>query len=405
MSRTEQPDPEADGVWSTLRHLPPSVITLLVGIALSRTGTFIAVFLTLYLTDLGRSPASAGLALTVFGIGSIVGSFASGTVTAWWGARQVIVGSMLLSGSAVLGVAFAADYRVLVALAFAAGLFGQMYRPAAAAMMAALTPPKRLVMVSAAARLGLNVGAALGPMLGVWLLTHSFALMFVVNALTHLAFGLIALFLLPDVRDGEPSESTAAVGYRDVFKDAKYTLVIVAMFLTGFIESQYQAVLPLQILSEGHPAWLYGTIVTLNGAIVIAFELPVTRYTQRLPMRTTIAFGSLFIGAGLALFGLPAGIWVFFAGVLVWTFGEIISAPSVVAYPALAAPSDRHRSRYIGAITTAQIGGYALGPTVGTYLFQVEHAFVWIMCAAVGLVAFLAMWRGVREPEREPSLA
>ncbi|GLI43111.1 MFS transporter [Glycomyces algeriensis] len=401
MSGTRAPEEAADGVWSTLRDLPPSVITLLVGIALSRTGTFIAVFLTLYLTARGHTPASAGLALTVFGVGSIVGSFASGTVTAWWGARQVIVGSMLLSGLAVLGVAFAEDYRLLVALAFAAGLFGQMYRPAAAAMMAALTPPQRLVMVSAAARLGLNVGAALGPMLGVWLLTHSFALMFVVNALTHLAFGLIALFLLPNAREGqESSDEAPAVSYRDVFKDSKYVLVIVAMFLTGFIESQYQAVLPLQILSEGHPAWLYGTIVTLNGAIVILFELPVTRYTQRLPMRTTIAFGSLFIGAGLALFGVPAGIWVCFAGVLVWTFGEIISAPSVVAYPALAAPTDRHRSRYIGAITTAQIGGYALGPAVGTYLFQIEHSFVWIMCAAVGLVAFLAMWRGVREPEQ-----
>lgn len=391
--------PESDGVWTTLRRLPPSVITLLAGIALSRTGTLIAVFLTLYLTDLGHSPASAGLALTVFGIGSIIGSFTSGTVTAWWGARQVIVGSMLLSGAAVLGVAFAEDYRLLVGLAFGAGLFGQMYRPAASAMMAALTPAKRLVMVSAAARLGLNVGAAIGPMLGVWLLTHSFALMFIVNALTHIAFGIIALLLLPDVRDeAEATGATSPVGYKDVLRDGKYTLVIVAMFLTGFIESQYQAVLPLQILAEDHPTWLYGTIVTLNGAIVIAFELPVTRYTQRLPMRTTIAFGSLFIGAGLALFGFPAGIWVFFAGVLVWTFGEIISAPSVVAYPALAAPTDRHRSRYIGAITTAQIGGYALGPAVGTYLFQVEHALVWIMCAALGLIAFLAMWRGVREP-------
>ncbi|THV24503.1 MFS transporter [Glycomyces paridis] len=399
MSRPPATDEDtSDGVWSTLRNLPAPVVVLLTGIALSRTGTFVAVFLTLYLTETGHTPASAGVALTVFGIGSIAGSFAAGTAAARWGARQVITASMLLSGTAVLGVAFASDYRVLIALAFAAGLFGQMYRPAASAMMAALTPARRLVMVSAAARLGLNVGAALGPMIGVWLLTHSFALMFVVNALTHLAFGVLALVLLPDLRDeAEPGE-TAPASYRDVFRDAKFVLVVVAMFLTGLIESQYQAVLPLQILSEGHPAWLYATIVTLNGAIVIAFELPITRYTQRLPMKTTIAFGSLFIGAGLALFGVPAGIWIFFAGVLVWTFGEIISAPAIVAYPALAAPTDRHRTRYIGAITTAQIAGYALGPTIGTALYQLTPTLTWTMCATLGLTAYLLMHRGVREP-------
>jgi MFS family permease len=407
-------DNEPTGVIRTLRELPRPVVVLLVGIALSRTGTFVAVFLTLYLTQIGHSPARAGLALTIFGVGAITGTFASGTATGLLGPRRVIVYSMLLSGLSVAGLAVADSYTTLMLLGACAGLFGQMYRPAAATMMAALTPPKRLVMVSAATRLGLNVGAALGPLLGVWLLSHSFALMFLVNAVTHIGFAVSAMIALPDVgwarpETGHPRQAVTSAGgapaalggranYLDLLRDRRFLLVMLAMFLTGFIESQYQAVLPLEILQRAHPTWLYGAVVALNGALVVLFELPLTRFIQQISMRTTISLGSLFIGLGLAMFGVPAGVWIFFAGVVVWTFGEIISAPSVVAYPALAAPTEGLRSRYIGALTTFQTAGYTLGPAAGTALFQYQSGAVWVMCAVLGVVASLGMWAGVRSP-------
>ena len=394
---------EPTGAIRTLRELPRPVVTLLAGVALSRTGTFVAVFLTLYLTHIGHSPARAGLGLTVFGAGAITGTFVSGTATGLLGPRRVIFGSMLLSGLSVAGLAVADGYVTLMLLGGGAGLFSQMYRPAAATMMAALTPPKRLVMVSAATRLGLNVGAALGPLLGVWLLSHSFALMFLVNAATHIGFAVLTMIALPEVGTGAPKTGRAARGrgrarYLDLLRDRRFLLVMVAMFLTGFIESQYQAVLPLEIIQRAHPTWLYGAVVALNGALVVLFELPLTRFIQRIPMRTTISLGSLFIGLGLAMFGIPAGIWIFFAGAVVWTFGEIISAPSVVAYPALAAPTEGLRSRYIGALTTFQTAGYTLGPAAGTALFQYQSSAVWIMCAGLGLVAFLGMAAGVCSP-------
>ncbi|WKU04445.1 MFS transporter [Micromonospora sp. HUAS LYJ1] len=410
------------GTLQTLRALPRPVIVLLVGIAVNRMGAFLAIFLILYLTSLGFSPAAAGVVLTLYGVGSIVGVFAGGLLSDRIGSRQVIIASTLLSSVAVAAIAFEEDYNWLLVTSLAAGILTAAYRPAASAMLAELTPLHRLVTTTAASRLGLNVGATLGPLIGAWLATHSFTAVFLVNAGTALVFGMVAVFLLPDVRSaGRPGDRSAAeqaattseagtpparsqdapgqvgevLGGRGLFHDRRYLAVLVAMFATALAEVQYQVILPLHLGSQGHPVSLYGIIIALNGAIIIAVELPLTRSVQRLPIRTAIATGSLCIGLGLALFGFAGGVWIFVVGALIWTFGEIVNAPSLNAYPAMAAPVPL-RGRYIGALSAVQSAGYAFGPLLGTTLFQLFGRAAWAVCAVLGVVAFGALWYGVQ---------
>ncbi|WP_431917839.1 MFS transporter [Nonomuraea jabiensis] len=456
------------GVIRTLRELPRPAIVLLFGIALNRMGSFVALFLVLYLTGIGYSPAQAGFVLTGFGVGSIVGTFVGGSVTGRFGARAVIVWSMLLCGLSTAGLAAVTAIVPLLVVGFAAGAFGQMYRPAAATMLAELTPPQRLVMTSAASRFGLNLGAAIGPLLGVWLAAaFSYQVVFVVNALVDLLFAVVVWLVIPAVsghgaredatapgaavspgvaavREGAtvpgdtatlgdtavpgdtatlgdtavpgdtatlgdtavPGDTatlgnTAALGdtarYRDLLRDRRFLLFLAGMFITAVAEVQYQSTLPLEVQQRGYPTALYGAVVALNGALVILVELPLTTLIQRFSMRATVAAGCLLLGVGLGLFGLPFGPWVFILGAVVWTLGEIISAPSIGAYPALAAPTPALRSRYIGALSTCQTAGWAIGPSVGTALFEYVGGAVWVMCAGLGVLAYLGMRAGVRD--------
>ncbi|MGW6504772.1 MFS transporter [Nonomuraea angiospora] len=414
------------GVIRTLRELPRPAIVLLFGIALNRMGSFVALFLVLYLTGLGYSPAQAGFVLTGFGVGSIVGTFVGGSVTGRFGARAVIVWSMLLCGLSTAGLAAVTAIVPLLIVGFAAGAFGQMYRPAAATMLAELTPPQRLVMTSAAGRFGLNLGAAVGPLLGVWLAAaYSYQVVFAVNALVDLLFALVVLLVIPTgtghrapedtavpedpaARDDRAAREDTAAGtdttagtdtarYRDLLRDRRFLLFLAGMFITAIAEVQYQSTLPLEVQQRGYPTALYGAVVALNGALVILVELPLTTLIQRFSMRATVAAGCLLLGVGLGLFGLPFGPWVFILGAVVWTLGEIISAPSIGAYPALAAPTPALRSRYIGALSTCQTAGWAVGPSVGTALFEYVGGAVWLMCAGLGVLAYLGMRAGVRD--------
>jgi MFS family permease len=394
-------------LWRTLRELPRPVILLLVGVSINRMGSLVQIFLILYLTKIGITPARAGLVLTAYGFGSIVGVFVSGGVSDRIGPRQTILAGMCSSAALVALLPLIHAYLPLLVLCAGIGVATQLYRPAALAMLAALTPANRLVIISAAYRLGLNIGVTLAPLLGVALVTYSYTAVFLANAGTSLVFAVVAALTLPDARPeragpqppGEADRSRA--GYRSLLRDRRFLIVIAAMLATALAEAQYQSVLPLQIHARGLPTVLYAGVLAINGAMVIAFELPSTVFVQRLRMRTSIAVGSCLIGFGIALFGIPAGFPIFIIGAVVWTTGEIISAPSISAYPALVA-KPRLRGRYIGALSTSQSLGYAIGPSIGTALYELTGSGVWLMCVALGALAGLGMWTGVTSP-RLPS--
>lgn len=389
---TERPAP---GVWQTLRALPRPVVALLVGVAVNRTGSFVQLFLVLFLLDRGVSPAHAGLGLTAYGIGSVAGVLVGGAVTDAIGPRSTIVASMLSSGVLVGSFGFVHGFVALLPICALAGLCTQVFRPAAAALLAELTPSTRLVMANAIYRFGLNVGSAVGPLLGVFLATRSYTAVFLTDAVTSVLFAVTALVLLPP---GRPRHREIAPGsYAVVARDRRYLLVIAAQFVTSFAEVQYQAVLPLEVRARGLSIAVFGALVSLNAVLVLALELPLTRYVQRAPLRLAIALGSGLIGWGMALFGLRIGLWILVAGTLVWTLGEMISAPSVFAYPALISPAQL-RGRYYAALTASQTAGWALGPGVGAYVFQYHGTAVWSMCAVLGVLAAVGMLGGVLRP-------
>lgn len=399
-------DTQRAGVLRTVRELPRGVAVLIFGIAVNRMGNFVQIFLMLYLTrDGGYSAAQSGTVLTAYGAGAIAGVFVGGSAIDRIGARTAIVGSMAASGLFVAAIpaVYGQPLWLLLVVTCGAGATGQLYRPAATALLADLTPTDQLLMASAAMRLGLNTGAAVGPLLGSLLAQQSYTLVFLANAATSLAFAGVILWLLPrDVGRGKTVTGQAgkagelsptSTGYLPVLRDRRYLLVIAGTFLVAIAEVQYQTVLPLVVTDRGHSDFVYTALVALNAVLVIVTELPLTRRLERVPVRVTMSVGSALIGVGIALFGLPTGLWILVVGTLVWTFGEVVSAPPVSAYPALTAPAHL-RGRYIGLMTTSQSIGYAVGPALGAALFEVGDGAVWIMCGGLGLGAGALLWTG-----------
>ena len=271
-------------------------------------------------------------------------------------------------------------------------------------MLASLIPADRLVITSAAYRLGLNTGVMLAPLLGVALASYSYTALFLADAATSVAFAVVTLVALPTVRAAgaarEPDQTRTAErrsGYLALLADHRFLIVLGAQLAVALAEIQTQSVLPLQIEARRLPTVLYAVVLSVNGFMVILLELPLTAYVQKLPIRLSIAGGCALIGVGISLFGLPAGAWIFIVGAIVWTAGEIISAPSTSAYPALIAPPVL-RNRYIAAMNTSQTLGYAVGPSLGTSVYQFAGSGMWLMCLLLGGLTGLGMWIGVTGP-------
>lgn len=392
----------APSITQTLVRIPGPMWLVLAGMLINRLATFLQLYLVLYLTARGFTAPQAGLALGAYGIGSVVGVLLGGAASDRIGYAWTIVGSMALAGLGTLSLVRLHSLPAIVAVALGIGLMAQMYRPAASALLVERTPEQYHVMVFAVYRMAFNLGTTVGPLLGALLISHSYDLIFYVEAAGQVGFALLALIL---ARSGGSPHSAAGPrtvsqsrSYAAVLKDRRYTLFLLALFLNAVVYIQQTSALPLQLRVDGHSVTFYSSLLSLNAVMVIALELLFTKYVQRLPGRVAVALGIGLVGVGMNLYVAGPAIGICLAATVVWTLGEMIGTPTASAWPARVAP-ERLRGRYIAASQFPFQFGYAVGPVLGVAVWQVSHAAVWWLCGLLTVAAVAAGLTGMAEPE------
>ncbi|MEU5693405.1 MFS transporter [Actinosynnema sp. NPDC020468] len=391
------------GILVTVRESPFAVKALLAGVLVNKLGAFLQVFLVLFMTSREFSDVQGGTALGVYGAGSVLGVLLGGTFADRIGPRLTIVHGMTGTAVLLLGVLYVHVYWALLVAVFAVGVISQLYRPAAAVLLAELTPEHRQVMVFALYRLALNLGTTGAPVVGALLLTVSYDVLFWGEALASLAYAGIALLALPRgvSATATPVEGRSG-GYAAVLADRRFAAYLVAMLINSAVYVQYLGTLPLAMRDAGLEVFWYGVVVAVNGAVVICFELLMTKVVQRWPMRVVLGVGFTLLGGGLALYALPGGLAVFVIGTLMWSLAEIIEGPTMFAYPAQAGP-EHLRGRYLGSAHAMFGVGAALGPVVGVALWVRLGPTSWLVFGAASVLALIPAFYGVRPARAAPS--
>ena len=338
--------------------------------------------------DIARVPtlAEAGVALSAYGVGGALAALVGGHLADRIGRRAAIAVSMFSSAATRLALSQATSFAWIVALAALAWSTAQLYRPASAALLADLTPPGERVTAFAMYRLFINAGYAAGPALAGFVAERSFTVLFVADAATSVAFGIVALIGLPAIhrRRGESASNRAVLAA--VRRDHSFVLFLLATAVIGFIFVQAHTTLPLHVRALGLSPSVYGVLMSLNGALILTLEVPFTFVTRRLPPRPTIAAGFLLAGAGFGLTAIAADVPLLALTVIIWSLGEILSMPVTGAYVADIAPPGM-QGRYQGALALAFSIGLVVGPAVGAWLFAGAASRIWALCGLLGAAA------------------
>ena len=434
MNGTE-PHPTITG---TVRTMSGTARLLIFGIFVNNLTAFLNAFLVLFLVHRGFGTWHAGLALAGLLVGRVFGTAVGGAIADRIGYRWAIAGSMGVGAALIVALVHAPSPWVAIAIAAATGLAIQAYVPAAMAWLVELTPRNRQVMVFAINRLAFNVGATVGPLVAALLIAYSYDLLFYADAAASLGFCLIVLTLLPADRargvsaseaspasagssasaSGSPSAGSASAeeagtgpgtraGYRRVLADTRFMLVTAGLFFTAIAYIQMSATLPLFVTGTGHSERVYAFLLSVNGFVVIALEVLLSKWTQRLPVGLPMALGMGLLSLGHLLYLPHGGLSLLVIATAVWTLGEVVAAPSMMAYPGLVAPPEL-RGRYIAAATVPQQLGYAIGPLVGVAAWQLWGSTVWLITGASAALAAVLVVAGAgvrRTPARQPETA
>ncbi|HTX66591.1 MAG TPA: MFS transporter [Opitutaceae bacterium] len=387
--------PPRPSLIASLRALPRAAWVLFFGTFVNKVGTFVIPFLTLYLTQRGFSPAAAGFALGAYGAGNLVAGIIGGLLADRLGRRGTIVLSMFSGAAAMMLLSQARAYPLIVAFAALTGLTGEMYRPASSALLADLVPAGQRVTAYSALRASFNAGWAFGPALAGLIAVHGFFWLFAGDALTSALYGMVALLALP----AGVGVTAGRGGWGEVVcimrADGRLLRMLAAVFAISLIFMQQTSTFGLHVVQLGFPAATYGLILSLNGAIIVCCELPLTTVTRRFPARPVIALGYFLVGLGFAANGLAHTVPALVAAMGVFTLGEMLAMPMASAYVADLAPVTM-RGRYMGIYGMTWTFALIVGPAAGMTLMNAAPAALWSAAAGLGVLAAALILRPIR---------
>ncbi len=389
-----------------MRRLPPVVQLLVAGTFVNKLGSFIFPYLTLVLRrEFGLSPWQVGLLIGAYGAGSLVSVVVGGTLTDRLGRRTTLLVSLVGSGVLALALGWAPRIGIFVPLLILFGFVADLYRPAASSIIGDLLPSVDRATGFAALRMAVNLGFAVGMSLGGVIADWHWRLLFYGDGVTTLLFALVVYLYIPETRQSSPDDSSARRLVASPWSDAVFLQMMAASFLFALIFFSHATALPLTITgSAGYPTWVFGALVGINGLVIAALEMPIVDRLRGHRRLRVAALGTVLIALGFGVMGAFRHWSWFLGGVLIFTAGEILTAPGKMAFVTDWAPPAA-RGRYLSLYQATWALAIGLNPILLLPLqARLGDRVFWPLLGAVALPAVFLLLRLDRTADRKELL-
>ncbi|MFI7647455.1 MDR family MFS transporter [Micromonospora sp. NPDC049460] len=390
----------------TTGGLPVTFWYLWAGTLINRLGSFVLVFLAIYLTqERDFSASQAGLVIGLWGVGGAVGTTVGGTLTDRWGRRPTLLTAHLGAATMMLALGFARELWAVALGALLLGMFAEAARPAFGAMMIDVVPEKDRLRAFSLNYWAINLGFACAAVLAGLAAEAGYLLLFVVDATTTVITALIIFAKVGETRRApavgarHKGPGAPAGALRTILADRVY-LGFVALNLFGaLVFLQHISMLPIAMGDSGLSPATYGSVIALNGVLIVVGQLFVPRLIKGRSRSHVLALASVVMGVGFGLTAFADAAWFYGLTVLIWTVGEMLNSPSNATLIAELSPAEL-RGRYQGVFSLSwQVAG-AVAPVLGGLVReQAGNGELWLGCALIG--GLMAIAHLVSGPARE----
>ncbi|MGX6605139.1 MDR family MFS transporter [Micromonosporaceae bacterium Da 78-11] len=370
--------------------MPRQFWFLWTGTLINRLGSFVVIFLAIYLTsDRHFSQSQAGLVLGLYGVGGAIGTTAGGVLADRWGRRPTLLTAQFGAAALMLTLGFAHSYLQIISVTFLLGVFAEAVRPAFSAMMVDIVPDRDRVRAYSLNYWAINLGFALAAIGAGFAAKADYLLLFVVDAGTTLITAVISLIFLAETRPRSPvgARPRSPGGLGTVLRDRVFVGFLLLNLGGVMVMMQHLSTLPIAMTADGLSAATYGWVIAVNGVLIVLGQLFVPKLIEGHSRYRVLAVASLIMGVGFGLVAFADSAWFFAVTVVIWTLGEMIQSPSNASTIAALSPPAL-RGRYQGMNSLSWSAGSALAPILGGFTQQhFGDATLWIGCFVVCALA------------------
>lgn len=276
-------------------------------------------------------------------------------------------------------------------------IFGAVFHPVANALVSDLLPEEKRLEGYAVTRAAGNLGWAIGPAIGGFLVAASYDILFTISALITLASAVIfwTMFRIPKAT--APLDKFKFADIIAVRKDPWLARHCILIFLLYLVVAQL--IVPFSVyaveITQAITKPQLGYLFTLNGLMVVALQVPITRLLARFSLATQMAQGAFLYAVGYSLIGWLVGFEYFAFAFVIVTLGEMAMSPPSLTMTSRLAPAGR-MGRYMGIYSFFVATGWSIGPLFGGTvldLFESSPTTAWVVISGAALVScFGYLW-------------
>ncbi|MFA7359966.1 MAG: MFS transporter [Candidatus Kapaibacterium sp.] len=343
----------------------------------------------------------------------------SGAIADRFGYRKMLMFAFTVMSTGYFLTGLASSYALVFLSLLLMVLGAGSFKPIISGTIARTTNESNSTLGFGIFYWSINLGAFIFPLILVpFLKDISWSYIFFMAAIVTGSLFFVNLFVYREPERPKSSKTIGEVfvGMFQVLRDWRFILMIV--IYSGFWILYFQMfdtvlwylkdhmdMTPVNNFVNGiagifmtNPNWKFDAehVTVINAGTIILLQLVVStivKHTKALPtMIVGIAMGTL----GMAILAISSQAWVFMAGIIIFSIGEMTAHPKFISYVGLIAPEDK-KALYLGYSFLYGVIGSGIGGVLGafSYVHFVDKlnnpSALWFMFSLIGVATIIGL--------------
>ncbi|MDD3742518.1 MAG: MFS transporter [Lentimicrobiaceae bacterium] len=374
------------------------------------------------------SPAEGGLGFTKESVGVIKSTITpllyllpilAGAIADRFGYRRILMAAFMVMSAGYFFTSLATSYTLvfmsLILMAMGAGFF----KPVISGTIARETDEDNSTLGFGIFYWAINLGAFIFPLILVpYLKGIGWNYIFIMAAVGTGSMLLLNIFVYKEPPRPESTKPLSEVlkGIVLVLKDYRFVLMIV--IYSGFWILYFQmfdtilwylkdymdmtpvnnAVNSFLGIFISNPTWKFDAehVTVINAGAIIVLQLFISSLVKKTPPLPTMIAGIALGTLGMGILAISTYAWVFVAGLVIFSIGEMTAHPKFISYIGLIAPPDK-KALYLGYSFLYGVIGSGIGGILGALLYVhfvdglKRPGLLWFIFSMIGVATIIGL--------------
>lgn len=174
----------------------------------------------------------------------------------------------------------------------------------------------------------------------------------------------------------------------------------VLWYLTEYMDMApvNSAVNSVLALFTENPSWKFEAehVTVINAGTIILLQLIISSIVKNTKALPTMIFGIALGTIGMGILAISTHAWVFMAGIMIFSIGEMTAHPKFISYVGLIAPPDK-KALYLGYSFLYGVIGSGIGGVLGAYTYvrfvteMGRPGLLWFMFSMIGVATIIGL--------------